>query len=96
MGKPDALALTAKTNCFVFGCGIIAPADAATPEGWTMRVRCLKNDEEIADLNFTSREELRKDKVYRCIFKDHNGKHIELKANDKFEIEQTMISGPKG
>jgi hypothetical protein len=96
MNKTDALAFTTKTDCVVLGYGIIAPKDAATPEGWTMKVRCVVNDKEVVNLTFTSRKELREDNVYKCIFKDHNGKQIELKANDKFEIEQTLISGPKG
>ena len=34
MGKPDALAFTSKIDCVIFGYGVIAPVDAATPEGW--------------------------------------------------------------
>lgn len=75
MGAADDLAFTTKTDCVVFGYGIIAPISEATPEGWTMKVRCLVNDKEVANLTFTSRKELREEKVYKCIFEDHKGEN---------------------
>ena len=42
---------------------------------------------------FTSKAELKEDKIYKVIFKDDGANPITLKKDDKLEIEQTHKLG---